>query len=86
MVRVSLVAHGESTADEFAAFLERLDEVQKAYAITGDADYILEVRARSLDDLAEFIHRRLLPHPQVNQVRSDIVLKTVIPDRGLTLR
>ena len=40
---------------------------------------------RSLDDLAEFVHKRLLPHPHVHQVRSDIVLKTIKENRGFRI-
>ena len=54
-------------------------------AISGDADYILKIRARDLDEFAQFIHRHLLPNPQVSLVRSDIVLKTMKEDHGLPI-
>lgn len=54
-------------------------------APSGDADYVLDIRARDLDAFADFIHRHLLPHPQVAQVRSEIVLKTLKDERGLAL-
>ena len=38
---------------------------------------------RDLDEFAQFIHRHLLPNPQVSLVRSDIVLKTMKEDQGL---
>ena len=75
--RVTLSAHKETTHEDFAAFLSGLREVQHAWSITGDADYLIHIRVKSLDDLADFIHRRLLPHAQVAQVRSDIVLKPI---------
>lgn len=53
--------------------------------MAGDADYLLHLRARSLDALAEFVHKRLLPHPHVAQVRSDIVLKTIKENRGFRM-
>ncbi len=80
--RVTLSAHSDSTAEEFAHFLAGLHEVQQAHTLAGDADYLLHVRVRSLEDLAEFVHKRLLPHPHVQQVRSDIVLKTIKENRG----
>ena len=80
--RVTLSKHKDTTADDFAHFLESLDEVQQAHSVAGDADYLLHLRARSLDELAEFVHKRLLPHPHVAQVRSDIVLKTIKENRG----
>jgi len=30
-----------------------------------------------LDHFADFIHNKLLPHPDVSQVRSEIVLRTL---------
>jgi len=83
--RVTLSKHKDTTADEFAHFLESLDEVQQAHSVAGDADYLLHLRARSLDALAEFVHKRLLPHPHVAQVRSDIVLKTIKENRGFRI-
>ena len=83
--RVTLSKHSDATAEDFAHFLERLDEVQQAHSVAGDADYLLHVRVRSLDELAEFVHRRLLPHAHVSQVRSDIVLRTIKENRGFRI-
>jgi DNA-binding Lrp family transcriptional regulator len=83
--RVTLSKHKDTTADDFAHFLESLEEVQEAHSVAGDADYLLHIRARSLDALAEFVHKRLLPHPHVAQVRSDIVLKTIKENRGFRI-
>ena len=60
--------------------------MQQAHSVAGDADYLLHVRVRSLDELAEFVHKRLLPHAHVAQVRSDIVLKTIKENRGFRMR
>ncbi|OED44329.1 AsnC family transcriptional regulator [Chromatiales bacterium (ex Bugula neritina AB1)] len=83
LTRVTLATHNASTSDEFSGFLASLSEVVEAQAVTGDADYVLRLRVRSLDELADFIHRQLLPHAAVAQVKSDIVLKTVKPYIGL---
>ena len=81
--RVTLIDHVEGTADDIASFFDGLGEVLAVYTLTGDADYLLHVRTRSLDDLAAFVHRRLLPHPKVAQVRSDIVLQRMGKRKGL---
>jgi hypothetical protein len=39
-----------------------------------------------LGAFADFIHQHLLPHPQVAQVRSEIVLKTLKDRGGVVLR
>ena len=36
-----------------------------------------------MDVFADFMHRHLLPHPQVSQVRSEIVLKTLKDEAGV---
>ncbi|MFT6775769.1 MAG: hypothetical protein ACJA1L_003492, partial [Paracoccaceae bacterium] len=38
-----------------------------------------------LDAFAAFIHRRLLPHPMVTQVRSEIVLQVTKEERRLPI-
>ena len=81
--RVTLLDHVEGTADTISRFFDGLDEVLAAYTLTGDADYLLHVRVKSLDDLAAFVHRTLLPHPKVAQVRSDIVLQRAGERKGV---
>lgn len=80
--RVTLAAHGKDSAESFATLIKRLDAVQQAHTITGDADYLLHIRARSLEDLAAIIHTQIQPHPHVSQVRSDIVLTTLKDNQG----
>jgi DNA-binding Lrp family transcriptional regulator len=83
--RVTLSKHSDATAEDFAHFLDGLGEVLAAHSVAGDADYLLHIRVRSLDELGEFVLKRLLPHPHVHQVRSDIVLKTIKENRGFRI-
>jgi DNA-binding Lrp family transcriptional regulator len=77
IVRVNLRMHGQDTDKEFSRWVERQAEVQSAFSVSGDADYVLDVRVRDLESFSDFIHERLLIQPQVAQVRSDFVLKTL---------
>lgn len=77
MVRVRLHMHSEEADRNFALWLERQPEVQSAFSVSGDSDYVLDIRSRDLDDYTAFVHERLLVQPQVAQVRSDFVLKTL---------
>ena len=77
IVRINLSAHGGPDGESFAAFVARLPEVNAAYSVSGDADYVLRVHVTDLDAFADFIHRTILPDPRVAQVRSEIVLKTL---------
>jgi DNA-binding Lrp family transcriptional regulator len=85
IARINLKSHGEKTAEEFARFLDRHRVVCSAYSVSGDADYVLEIVTHDLQEYAEFIHRHLLPHEHVAQVRSDIVLMTLKENAGLPI-
>ncbi|WP_235829910.1 Lrp/AsnC family transcriptional regulator [Frigidibacter oleivorans] len=81
VTRVNLRHHGKDREDEFARFIDERPEISVAFSVSGDADYILDIRVVDLTAFADFIHNHLLPHPQVSQVRSEIVLRTM-KDRG----
>lgn len=85
VVRVNLSSHGQSKEDSFARFVASHAQIRSAFSVSGDADYVLDIRTRDLDSFADFIHRHLLPHPQVSQVRSEIVLKTLKDETGVPL-
>lgn len=86
MARVNLNNHGRQSDAEFARFLQSCPQVTSAFSVTGDADYILDIRMPDLVGFAEFIHTRLLPHPLVAQVRSEMVLKIHKDGGALDLR
>ncbi|OXT02708.1 AsnC family transcriptional regulator [Notoacmeibacter marinus] len=85
VIRVSLAAHGENQAADFHALLASCREVRSAFSVSGDADYILLVLTEDLDSFSDFVHERLLPHPQIMQVRSEIVLKVLKEEPGVPL-
>lgn len=85
IIRVNLRSHGPGKDDDFSRFVATHPQIRSAFSVSGDADYILDIRVQDLDAFAGFIHGALLPHPQVSQVRSEIVLKTLKDDRGIAL-
>ena len=85
-IRVSLTAHSGDTAEQFGEFLKSLPQIRSAYALTGDSDYLLHVCLQSLEDLSNLVNRSLLPHENVQYVRSDIALDTIVQDAPLHLR
>jgi DNA-binding Lrp family transcriptional regulator len=85
ITRVNLRGHGQGRDNDFARFVATQPQVCAAFSVSGDADYVLDIRVRDLDAFADFIHEALLPHPQVSQVRSEIVLRTLKDDRGIAL-
>lgn len=85
ITRVNLRAHGQGHEDDFTRFLRAHPQVHAAFSVSGDADYVLDIRVRDLEAFAAFVHQDLLPHPQVAQVRSEIVLKTMKEGEALDL-
>ncbi len=86
VTRVNLRHHGQERDDEFARFIAERPEIATAFSVSGDADYILDIRVADLEAFADFIHNCLLPHPQVSQVRSEIVLRTLKDRPGVISR
>ena len=85
IVRVNLRSHGGTNESSFASFIARRPEVRAAFSVSGDADYILDLRTPDLESFARFIHEHLLPEALVAQVRSEIVLKTLKDAPGVDL-
>lgn len=85
IVRVNLRRHGGDSERSFARFVATHPQVRSAFSVSGDADYVLDLRALDLESFARFIHEHLLPHEHVAQVRSEIVLRTVKDDPGFDL-
>ncbi|GLQ34743.1 AsnC family transcriptional regulator [Amylibacter marinus] len=85
MTRVNLRSHSQERDSDFSRFIESCSEVRAAFSVSGDADYVLDIRVRDLESFARFIHEQLLPHPQVSQVQSEIVLKTLKEKAGVDL-
>ncbi|MDA8870099.1 Lrp/AsnC family transcriptional regulator [Rhizobiaceae bacterium] len=74
VVRVNLVSHGDGNANKFSHLIERTAEVSEAFAVSGDADYVLLVECENLAAFSDFIHNTILPFATVGQVKSEIVL------------
>ncbi|MGJ8623326.1 MAG: Lrp/AsnC family transcriptional regulator [Yoonia sp.] len=74
VVRVNLVSHGDGHARKFGDLIARSSEISEAFAVSGDADYVLLVKCENLAAFSEFIHKTLLPFDTVGQVKSEIVL------------
>lgn len=73
-VQVKLATHSPDNSEHFMALIEALDEVQEAYSLTGEADYLIRLIVPDLKSLARILNDVFLPHDSVAQVRSSIVL------------
>lgn len=73
-IHITLATHSPDNARKFGELVNRVDEIQDAYALTGDADYVLKVVLRDLKSLSDIVNNVLMPHQSVAHVRSSIVL------------
>ena len=85
-VQVTLATHSPENSKRFLRLIERLDEVQEAYALTGDADYVLKAVLRDLKGLSNLVNDVLMPHQSVAHVRSSIVLDRLKESSRLPLK
>ncbi|WP_157016976.1 Lrp/AsnC family transcriptional regulator [Mesorhizobium xinjiangense] len=77
IITVTLATHNRDNARRFAELLSDLPEVQEAYALTGEMDYVVKVVTPDLKSLSEFVNGVLLPHESVQHVKTAIVLETL---------
>ena len=82
-IQVQMATHAPDVARSFASLLTTLPQVISAWTLTGEADYLLRVFTADLAALNHLIHQRLLPHPAVARVQSQIVMDQLKADAGL---
>jgi DNA-binding Lrp family transcriptional regulator len=85
LIQVSMSLHSKENAKKFSAFVNSVEEIQEAYALTGDADYQLKVVVPDLKNLSRIINDLILPHASVSHVKSSIVLSTLKDSHRLPL-
>jgi DNA-binding Lrp family transcriptional regulator len=85
-IQITLATHSPDNAKRFRELVNRVDDFQEAYALTGDADYVLKAVLRDLKSLSDIVNNVLMPHPSVAHVRSSIVLDRLKESGKLPLR
>lgn len=85
-IQVQFARHDPELARSFSTLIATLPEVISAWTLTGEADYLLRVWCADLAGLNRLIHERLLPHPAVARVQSQIVMDQLKSDAPLPIR
>ncbi|MGH6716880.1 MAG: Lrp/AsnC family transcriptional regulator [Bradyrhizobium sp.] len=85
-IQITLATHSPDNAKNFRALINRVDDIQEAYSLTGDADYVLKAVLRDLKSLSDIVNNVLMPHPSVAHVRSSIVLDRLKDSAKLPLK
>ncbi|WP_409191098.1 Lrp/AsnC family transcriptional regulator [Bradyrhizobium sp. RDM4] len=85
-IQVTLATHSPDNAKRFRTLVNRIDEIQEAYSLTGDADYVLKAVLHDLRGLSNLVNDVLMPHQSVAHVRSSIVLDRLKESSRLPLK
>ena len=85
-VQVSLATQSPDSGQAFMKLIRGLEEVQEAYALTGEADYLVKLVVPDLKTLSRILNDVFLPHRSVGHVRSSVVLDRVKQTTQLPLR
>jgi DNA-binding Lrp family transcriptional regulator len=85
-VQVSLATQSPDSGQAFAKLIRGLEEVQEAYSLTGEADFLVKLVVPDLKTLSRILNDVFLPHRSVGHVRSSVVLDRVKQTTQLPLR
>ncbi|MEM8972693.1 MAG: Lrp/AsnC family transcriptional regulator [Pseudomonadota bacterium] len=85
-VEVSLSTHSPDNAKAFTRLLDDTDEVQEAYSLTGDSDYLIKLIVTDFKRLSDILNNVFLHHKSVAKLRSSVVLDRLKQTSNLPLR
>jgi DNA-binding Lrp family transcriptional regulator len=85
-IHVGLATQSADSSQAFRALIGRMDEVQEAFSLTGETDYLVKMVVPDLNTLSRILNDVFLPHRSIEHVRSSIVLDRVKQTTRLPLR
>jgi DNA-binding Lrp family transcriptional regulator len=84
-VQLSCTEHDETTTRAFVEIIQQSDNVLSCHKTTGDADFLLQVVAKYLDDYSRFVEQTLRRLPSVSAIRSNLSLREIKSSSRLPL-
>jgi DNA-binding Lrp family transcriptional regulator len=85
-IQVELATHSPDSAKAFEKLIENIEEVQEAFSLTGNVDYLIKMVVPDLKTLSRILGAVLLPHRSVARVHSYVVLNRMKQTTRLPLR
>lgn len=85
-IRVGLATQSPDSGAAFVALIAGIEEIQEAYSLTGDADFLIKMAVPDLKTMSRLLNDVLLPHRSVAHVHSYVVLDRVKETAQLPLR
>ena len=74
-VQLVCTQHGEEVTAEFEKVIQACPNVLPCHNTTGEADFLLQVVAKDLDDYSRFVDKVLRKLPGVSSIRSNLSLR-----------
>jgi DNA-binding Lrp family transcriptional regulator len=84
-VQLTYTAHDNKTTENFEALIVECDNVLSCHNTTGNADFLLQVVARDLDDYSQFVDNVLRKLPGISDISSSISLRELKSSSRLPL-
>ena len=84
-VQLTYIEHDTQTTEEFERIMLDSDNVMTCHNTTGQADYLLQVMAKDLDDYSQFIDQVLRKLKGVSAIQSNLSLKELKSSSRLPL-
>ena len=84
-IQVNLASHSDGTPERFREEMATREAVVACWAVTGDQDFLLQVQARDVEALNDFLMSDLMRIPGVRDVKTNLVLAEVKPPGPLPL-
>ncbi|WP_447927484.1 Lrp/AsnC family transcriptional regulator [Vreelandella sp. EE27] len=76
-VQITCTQHDGAATAEFERLVQASSRVLSCHNTTGEADFLLQVIARDLDDYSRFVETVLRKLPGVSSIRSNLSLREV---------
>ena len=84
-IRVKIDSHDREESEQFAEQVQKLEMVVACYSLAGDADFLLQVVAKDIDDYADFAMNEIRRLPRIKEMQTTMVLKEIKPFTGYPL-
>jgi len=82
---VGLKSQAEPELKAFTGLVARWPLVREAYAVSGEADYLLKCTARDLSSLQDFIIGELTAAPNVEHVKTTLIMRVEKYEPGVPI-
>lgn len=82
---VGLKSQSEASLKDFEARIRNWPMVREAYALSGEVDFLLKCIARDLHTVQEFVINELTAAPNVDHVKTTLILRVAKYEPGLPL-